>query len=363
MQTIYLDISNKGVYPCIYAKQGDVGRKVEIVLTNSGLPYNPEAGSVFSAWYSGAGGAGNYTDIGSRSAFAVSGNKVTVELITQMLQNVGEGFLCLVLSRAGGDQIGMWNIRYICEGVPGSGSETAKDYYTAFSQAVTDLPYPDASLSVVGKAADAAATGEALDGKAPAGHGLGENIGKVAPSSNAGNYDANEIINSGWWRAKTNCPTNGWWSILHIAHTDDYSTQYAFSYFDISAETSGTVIKRYKYKGTWNPWEYANPPMEPGVEYRTIERFCDKPVYWKLVDVGALPNASSITVEHKIANIEYLVHKSLTAGCYHFPCHWGGNDIGDTEIYVNSNSIQVKTTTNWSSYNGYAFLKYAKTTD
>ena len=128
MQTIYLDISKLGVIPVIYAKQNDVGRKVEVVLTNSGLPYEPEAGSAFSAWYSGASGVGNYTDIGDHSAFSVSGNKVTVELITQMIQNVGEGILCLVLSRANGEQIGLWNIRYICEGIPGAGSEPAKDY-------------------------------------------------------------------------------------------------------------------------------------------------------------------------------------------------------------------------------------------
>ena len=168
MQTIYLDISNRGVVPVIYAKQNDVGRKIEVVLTNSGLPYEPEAGSAFSAWYSGASGMGNYTDIGGKSAFSVSGNKVTVELIAQMLQNGGEGFLCLVLSRAGGEQIGLWNIRYICEGIPGAGSEGAQQYYTAFSQAVSGLAYPDASLSVAGKAADAAAVGTALAGKAPA---------------------------------------------------------------------------------------------------------------------------------------------------------------------------------------------------
>ena len=146
MQTIYLDISNRGVIPAIYAKQGDVGRKVEVVLTNSGLPYEPEAGSAFSAWYSGASGVGNYTEIGGRSAFSVSGNEVTVELITQMLQNSGEGFLCLVLSRLGGEQIGMWNIRYICEEVPGAGSQTAKDYYTAFSKAVEGLSNPNLNI-------------------------------------------------------------------------------------------------------------------------------------------------------------------------------------------------------------------------
>lgn len=166
MQTIYIDISNKGVIPTIYAKQGDVGRKFEIVFTDSGLPYTPPNASVFSVWYSGTSGEGNYTDIGDRSAFSINANKVSVEMIAQMLENFGDGVLCLVLNESNGNQIGSWNIPYMCEQVPGIDSEEAKSYYTAFSEAVANLPYPDNTLSVAGKAADAAATGAALAGKA-----------------------------------------------------------------------------------------------------------------------------------------------------------------------------------------------------
>lgn len=136
MQIIYLDISNKGVVHTIYAKQGDVGRKFEVVLTDSGLPYIPANGSAFSVWYSGASGEGNYTDIGDKSAFSVNGNKVIVEMITQMLSNDGEGTLSLVLNDIVGNQIGLWNIHYVCESVPGAKSEEAKEYYTAFSENV-----------------------------------------------------------------------------------------------------------------------------------------------------------------------------------------------------------------------------------
>lgn len=139
MQTIYLDISNKGVVPTVYAKQGDVGRKFEVVLTDSGLPYVPTDGSAFSVWYSGASGEGNYTDIGDKSAFSVNVNKVIVEMIAQMLSNAGEGVLSLVLNDITGSQIGLWNIRYVCESVPGAESEKAKEYYTAFSEAVKEL--------------------------------------------------------------------------------------------------------------------------------------------------------------------------------------------------------------------------------
>jgi hypothetical protein len=167
MQTIYLDISNKGVVPAVYAKQRDVGRKFMAVLSDAGTPYLPPAGSVFSVWYSGASGEGNYTDIDGKSAFSLNENKVIVEMISQMLLSDGDGVLSLALNDPNGNQISTWNIPYICEFVPGADSEEAKNYYTAFSDAVKNLPYPDSSLTEKNKAAEAFAVGQALKQKEP----------------------------------------------------------------------------------------------------------------------------------------------------------------------------------------------------
>jgi hypothetical protein len=46
--------------------------------------------------------------------------------------------------------------------------------------------------------------------------------------------------------------------------------------------------------------EWINPPMEPGVEYRTTGRYQGKPVYGQLVDFGTLPNASTKAVKFGI---------------------------------------------------------------
>ena len=37
------------------------------------------------------------------------------------------------------------------------------------------------------------------------------------------------------------------------------------------------------FKGSWEPWEWVNPPMEVGREYRTTERFMGYPVYAQIV--------------------------------------------------------------------------------
>lgn len=188
MQTIHLDVSNKGVVPAIYAKQGDVGRKFRAVITDNGEAYDIPADALLSVWYSGTSGEGNYSMIGENSAFSIDGNTVTVELITQMLANHGSGNVCLVMNRQDGTQIGTWNIPYIVEQLPGMGSSAAEQYFTALSEVAGKAAESaakateaaatfetDESLSVAGKAADAAATGEALAGKAPVALGAPHN--------------------------------------------------------------------------------------------------------------------------------------------------------------------------------------------
>lgn len=272
MQTIYLDISNKGVIPTIYAKQGDVGRKIEVVLTDSGLPYIPVSGSAFSAWYSGASGMGNYTDIGGKSAFSVSGNKVTVELITQMLQAGGDGIFCLVLNNANGDQIGLWNIPYLCENVPGSESEEANAYYTAFSKAVDGLSNPN----------------------------------------------------------------------LLIESADHPGCYYRF------------VNDRI---------EWLNPPMIPGVEYRTTERWNRGVVCTQVVEVATLPNtaAVAITVNSDLSLYApldaYITVKRKSDGVRY--AKYAGVDV-NLSLAGNTLKANVSATTDMSGFTGYVTVRYVE---
>lgn len=135
MQTIYLDISNKGVIPCIQAKQSEVGRKFLAVITDNGVPYNIQNNSLLSVWYEGDTDAGNYSSIEEKSAFVIDGNKVTVELVAQMLLKPGKGELCLSISHGDGGETNTWNIPYEVEHKPGSGSAVPSEYYTALTDA------------------------------------------------------------------------------------------------------------------------------------------------------------------------------------------------------------------------------------
>lgn len=113
MQTIYLDISNKGVYPCIYAKQGDVGRKFLAVITDNGVPFViPETANV-SAWYESKSSAGSF------GSLSVTDNTVEVTIDQQMTVVAESGVVCVSVVYENGDEISTWNIPYDIESKPG----------------------------------------------------------------------------------------------------------------------------------------------------------------------------------------------------------------------------------------------------
>lgn len=123
-------------------------------------------------------------------------------------------------------------------------------------------------------------------GAAPAGYGLGEKNGKYIT-------DTNDATEGGWYRWGTdiqNAPfsygamrvdprltgsSNGLVSIMQTAYSDNYP---------------GCVAQRKIVDSNFETaeWEWANPPMVSGTEYRTTERYKQKAVYKKLDTDGVI---------------------------------------------------------------------------
>lgn len=47
---------------------------------------------------------------------------------------------------------------------------------------------------------------------------------------------------------------------------------------------------------TWGEWEWENPPLYMGTEYRTTERWESKPVYIKYISLGQSPASANSTM-------------------------------------------------------------------
>lgn len=121
-------------------------------------------------------------------------------------------------------------------------------------------------------------------GAAPAGYGLGVNTGKLIT-------DGNDALVGGWFywgNIDTNLPftyghlrvdprlmgeTSGRQTLMQTAYSDSYP---------------GCVAQRKLADGVWKPWEWVNPPMVSGTEYRTTERCQNKAVYKKLDTDGVI---------------------------------------------------------------------------
>lgn len=355
MQTVILDLSRKNIIPPVHAKQGDVGRKFKAVLTDAGVTYAIPRGAQFSVWYSGASGEGNYSAIGDTSAFTVEENVVTVELIAQMVTNSGTGTMCLVLNGADGSQIGMWNISYVVEAVPGMGSEEAEQHYTALSEVAekavraAETFQTDTTMKVSGRAADAMAVGTALAGKAPAGYGLGEVKAKYVASPD-------DITGSGFYSSVAPGVTSGTAWYLCISYSDNAKTVLGFNEM-----SGGLAFMRTMKSGVWGEWDWVNPPMMPGVGYRTTERHNGKSVYTKLIDFGALPNAdySSVNIgvnESKVIGVKGLVKSSVYTEP--FPPIASATGTAQLSWWISGSVLNIKTQGDMSNYTATVIIKY-----
>lgn len=119
---------------------------------------------------------------------------------------------------------------------------------------------------------------------APAGYGLG-----VPSHYEKHPEDIDAVFKSGYYLL-TMETANTSTEILHVlARTDTECVQERYSSLDNSYR------RRYTLNGSdgWSGWEWDNPPMQPGVEYRTTERWNGKPVYIKAVELGNLPDAAN----------------------------------------------------------------------
>ena len=188
-------------------------------------------------------------------------------------------------------------------------------------------------------------------GAAPAGHGLGEKI-------NAYINDANDIKTPGLYQSFKNTPVeNENYYIYHNVHdTGKYENQLAIKVLD------GTMAIRVLRNTVWQPWEWVNPPMQVGVEYRTTERCGRNPVYKRKIDLDSMASngSRSYTVAAEGALSEIVARTILVKNSYGTVTPLSDEPWGSYRFHVNSNRLEITVNTTLEGYTGTAILAYTK---
>ena len=170
--------------------------------------------------------------------------------------------------------------------------------------------------------------------------------------------DLNQAVLSGWYSCagSSNGPSSNFYGWLLVSSRTGAGGMIRQDAWNALGQPDHFV--RYAVDGVWTPWEYVNPPMQLGVEYRTVEQYNSKPVYAKAISFGQAPNATYKDVSHGIENFSQLV--SYTG-------MMGGANLIETpaldSIQINASNIRITTNSDVSASYVYLVLRYTKTTD
>lgn len=178
---------------------------------------------------------------------------------------------------------------------------------------------------------------------APGGYGLGDRANY--PENN----DVHSISKSGWYLVGVSTQNAvGTYGLIQANVYDDEN-----AVLFVYGNTGSIHARKIKQYGTWSEWEWVNPPMVLGVEYRTTERCEGKPVYAKRINCYAAP----ASVDISSSNIEKVVRWSGFVTYYGvaLPC---GN--ASWKVDINRNSISTTSAYDQASAHFYIDLYYTK---
>lgn len=217
------------------------------------------------------------------------------------------------------------------------------------------FPSIDDTLSLEDRAADAKAVGDALANKAPAGFGLGVSTPQITLT------DCNDGGYTGWYITTmntTNSPleTGGW--LRADMFNESYGTQTWYN-----DRYNGIVAQRFKINGVWQPWEWVNPPMLSGVDYRTTERWNGKPVYVRFIDLGKIPKSTYKSVNWTSdENAQVISVRGVVGTNYNdfitVPTNNFNGAVGTFSLKGQRNLITIFTDYDYGDLNLYAELRY-----
>ncbi|MBR4017100.1 MAG: hypothetical protein IKK11_04735 [Oscillospiraceae bacterium] len=169
--------------------------------------------------------------------------------------------------------------------------------------------------------------------------------------------NADTCLANGWYWIKENaqgCPINR--APLFVVGAKDCIWQCVFD------SQSDSALRRHTADGgtVWDPWEWENPPVADGAEYRTMMRYGGKPVYARRIIVGTAPDSAIAVYPHGLESIVPVGWEGIATDgeavlplpfCNHFT------------VGVDRTNITLSTTENYSGYTVEITLRYCKEED
>ena len=168
-------------------------------------------------------------------------------------------------------------------------------------------------------------------GAAPSGYGLGEGSPKWVAT-------LDQVTSPGWYGmsfAVSDLPagaSHGAWYFFVDAFKDADNLEIVLPITSNYIYSILSKLRRRKWNGSWQDWEWEHPPMNAGVEYRTTKRFNSYPVYQMFHSVGWADKGEhtfSLPISHEVGracravsisvmNNEHEVltsHESVSVNC------------------------------------------------
>lgn len=198
-------------------------------------------------------------------------------------------------------------------------------------------------------------------GAAPGGFGLGAENGQSLSSAD----DLDTITKNGVYQWGNSIPKNApiGYCKMRVWNGAGWASQEVMSAY---ANEKDSIRRRVFNNNVWGPFEWVNPPMILGTEYRTTERYLGKPVYTKAINFGVIPNNSVKSVSHGIANMDvcFMVYGHETFNHRPIPTmNLSGNFSTQIGVTVTSKEAAICTMSDLGNDTAIVVAKYTKTTD
>lgn len=169
-------------------------------------------------------------------------------------------------------------------------------------------------------------------------------------------------VTFGLFVSNVGTPDGVYWDCLALPHNANNILQIAYR----ATYSPSRICIRRKTDGTWGEWEWLNPPMLPDVEYRTVERAGNKPVYKKRIvyqttDIGSAGNVTTVSIPHGITGFGANVSVNASMGNNALLPHMDGSGNMTCVAGVSGTAITLRTMAAWSGNRTWTFdIAYTK---